>query len=354
MMLLWLNVLALPAFGLATGRWGLVSALGNGAAVVVLAALGSWSGASPKLRSIAASLGLLTAAALFVEAAGGRIEAHFYFFVLVIVLTLYEDWTPFLVAVGFILIHHGVIGMLDPRAVFDRPEEWAHPWVWASIHAAFIAAAGIASIGAWRLNENVRANMRSAYQRVEELSETERHPELGAHGNAVRSLADLVARRLGLPDDVLDQVRNAAELHDIGKVAIPDQVINKPGPLDEYEWDFIRQHTIIGERILRAAPALAPVASMVRSSHERFDGTGYPDRLAGEGIPIGARIIFACDAFDAMTSDRAYARAKTQTEALAELERCAGTQFDPTAVAALAAVLAPEAADPSERFALAA
>jgi two-component system, cell cycle response regulator len=92
----------------------------------------------------------------------------------------------------------------------------------------------------------------------------------------------------------------------------------------------------------------------VRSSHERFDGTGYPDRLAGEGIPIGARIIFACDAFDAMTSDRAYARAKTQTEALAELERCAGTQFDPTAVAALAAVLAPEAADPSERFALAA
>jgi len=159
---------------------------------------------------------------------------------------------------------------------------------------------------------------------------------------------------MGLPDDVVDQVRIAAELHDIGKVAIPDAVIRKPGPLDEHEWAFIAQHTIIGERILRAAPSLASVASIVRSSHERLDGAGYPDGIAGDAIPIGARIIFVCDAFDAMTSARPYARPKTPTEALAELQRCAGTQFDPAVVTAFAAALQPMASDPVEHLAIAA
>ena len=95
----------------------------------------------------------------------------------------------------------------------------------------------------------------------------------------------------------------AAELHDIGKIAIPDSVLNKPGPLDATEWELMRSHTLIGERILGAAPALRPVAKLVRSTHERWDGGGYPDGLAGEEIPLGARIIFICDAFDVMTSD---------------------------------------------------
>ena len=125
---------------------------------------------------------------------------------------------------------------------------------------------------------------------------------------------------------------SAAALHDVGKVAIPDEILSKPGPLTPEEWVFMRQHTVIGERILSVAPALAHAASLVRASHECFDGTGYPDSLAGDEIPIGARIIAACDAFEAMTADRPYRRGRTQADAIVELERCAGTQFDPDMV----------------------
>ena len=107
-------------------------------------------------------------------------------------------------------------------------------------------------------------------------------------------------------------MRHAAELHDIGKVAIPDSIVEKPGPLDDEEWAFMRRHTIIGERILAAAPSLAPVGELVRSSHERYDGRGYPDGLAGEDIPLGARIIAVCDAFDAMLADRPYSPARSR------------------------------------------
>ena len=115
---------------------------------------------------------------------------------------------------------------------------------------------------------------------------------------------------------------------------MPDTILNKPGPLDEEEWAFMRRHTTIGEAILSAAPALVPVARIVRSSHERFDGDGYPDRLAGEDIPLPARVIAVCDAYDAMTSDRAYRRGMSPEAALEELRRGAGTQFDPAVVEA--------------------
>jgi diguanylate cyclase (GGDEF)-like protein len=438
-----------------------------------------------------ASLGLLSAAALFVHASSGLIEMHFYFFVVIIVLTLYEDWMPFVLALVFVLLHHGVIGTLEPKAVFDRPEEWAHPWLWAGIHAAYVGMAGAAALVAWRLNEDVRAEMRGAHRQLEIASETdsltglgnrrklmadleeiaasrrsatvvildldgfksyndtfghpagdsllarlgarlraasdghgrsyrlggdefcvvwsvdeagranaeavsaaalcergegfsitaahggvvmpseaatvqaalhmadlrmysrkhgsrrsssvqsrdvllqalaELRPQLGSHVDAVTVLAGDVARQLGLAPHLVEQVRDAAQLHDIGKIAIPDAILNKPGPLDDAEWTFMRRHTVIGERIVSAAPALAEVAVLVRSSHERYDGGGYPDRLAGEAIPIGARIISVCDAFDAMTADRSYRAALTPQDALAELRRCAGSQFDPRVV----------------------
>ncbi len=498
--LLWLNVLVLPLFCIASGETSFSRMVAGAAGMAVFAALGASPSLSPKLRSVSVSLGLLTAAALFVDAAHGRIEAHFYFFVLIIVLTLYEDWLPFLVAVAFVLVHHGVLGTLDPHAVFDRPEEWASPWKWAAIHAAFVAAAGAAAIGAWRLNEDVRTEMRDANRRLEEISKTdnltglgnrrklmadlgplvashestvlvildldgfktyndtyghpagdsllvrlagrlrdataghghayrlggdefcavwpnvaggdragveaavaasmcehgegfsvtvsygsvtlpyeaatiddalriadthmytrkhgsrpssrrqsgdvliqalaERHPTLRPHVDAVTALAEDVAMRLGLGERLVEQVRLAAELHDIGKVAIPDAIIDKPGPLDEEEWAFMRRHTTVGERILSAAPALSEVALLVRSSHERWDGHGYPDALMGDEIPVGARIISVCDAYDAMTSERAYKVADAPAEALAELRRCSGRQFDPEIVAAFEAVLA--------------
>ncbi len=167
----------------------------------------------------------------------------------------------------------------------------------------------------------------------------ERQPDLHQHVRDVGLLATAVGRTYDLDSEQLDELGRAAELHDLGKLAIPDRILDKPGPLSEAEWRLIRQHTIIGERILNAAPALRPVARLVRSSHERWDGEGYPDRLAGRAIPLGSRIIAVCDAFDAITSERAYDAARSRGEALAELRRNAGSQFDPEVVERLCEAL---------------
>jgi diguanylate cyclase (GGDEF)-like protein/PAS domain S-box-containing protein len=165
----------------------------------------------------------------------------------------------------------------------------------------------------------------------------ERHPELHEHSGAVAGLARAVGERLGLDDALLDDLERAAELHDIGKIAIPDAIVAKPTPLDADEWAFMRRHTLIGESVLSAAPSLRGAARIVRSSHERFDGAGYPDGLSGDRIPLASRIVFVCDAFDAMTTDRPYRTAMTVDAALAELAECAGTQFDPAVVEAFRA-----------------
>jgi two-component system, cell cycle response regulator len=165
----------------------------------------------------------------------------------------------------------------------------------------------------------------------------ESQPDLHEHLHEVAELALAVGRKMSLMPEELDEMARAAELHDVGKMAIPDEILNKPGPLDRVELGFIRQHTIVGERILAAAPSLSPVARIVRASHENWDGSGYPDGLDGDEIPLAARIIAACDAYHAMTSDRPYANVVPQQAALAELRRCAGTQFDPAVVEVLCA-----------------
>jgi len=168
----------------------------------------------------------------------------------------------------------------------------------------------------------------------------EREPTLATHVRAVVDLSLAVGRRLGLAPDELDQLERTAQLHDIGKLAVPDTILRKPGPLTPDEEVFIRQHTVVGERILSAAPVLQQVASLVRSTHEHWDGTGYPDGIAGEQIPLSSRIVSVCDAYTAMREKRAYREATSEAEAVAELRRCAGRQFDPLVVAALVAVVA--------------
>ena len=161
----------------------------------------------------------------------------------------------------------------------------------------------------------------------------QREPDLHEHSEGVTALALRDARpaRARAPRSWTTS-RRAAELHDIGKMAIPDAILNKPGPLDEEEWAFMRRHTVIGERILAAAPALEPVARLVRASHERWDGRGYPDGFAGEAIPLGARIVAVCDAYSAMVQDRPYQVGLSPHDALEEIQRSAGHHFDPAVV----------------------
>jgi diguanylate cyclase (GGDEF)-like protein len=168
----------------------------------------------------------------------------------------------------------------------------------------------------------------------------ERDADLGDHGSSVGDLAEQTALRMGVSREEAEEIRRAGVLHDIGKIAVPESILTKPGSLTEDEWAFVVTHTLVGERIISAAPALVGVARLVRSSHEAWDGSGYPDGLAGAETPLGARIVAVCDAFEAMRSDRPYRPARTSEEALAELRRCAGSQFDPGVVANFCAIVA--------------
>jgi diguanylate cyclase (GGDEF)-like protein/putative nucleotidyltransferase with HDIG domain len=200
-------------------------------------------------------------------------------------------------------------------------------------------------------DQRMYANKRGGRPTSEETIHQVLLSVVGEHDGALRDhvadvadLAERVSRELGLGDAETAHVRRAAALHDVGKVAIPDEILHAPRKLTDEEWVYMRQHTIIGARIIGAAPELQPVAAMVRSSHERWDGGGYPDKLAGQDIPLGARIVAVCDSYDAMTTTRAYRDAMPVCEALAELERCAGTQFDARVVAAFRTVVADVAA----------
>ena len=157
----------------------------------------------------------------------------------------------------------------------------------------------------------------------------------GSHSARVADLAARVAGRLGLDQEQIELARLAGSLHDLGKLAIPEEILRKPGPLTGPERLVLERHPQIGFRMLDSL-GIEPVADWILHHHERWDGRGYPDRMPGPDIPLGARIIFVVDAYDAMTSDRVYRGRLTQSDALAELERCAGTQFDPGVVAALA------------------
>ena len=495
--LLWATAAAVAAYSALRGYAAWHSAL-DASAVVVAGLVASRSELGQRSRSLACSFGLLTACAMGVHVSGGVTEAHFSFFVVVILLTLYEDWTVFVLAVLYTLLHHGLLGQFAPEEVFESHD--GSPWGWAAIHAVYVAGAGAAGVVAWRLNEDVRHRMRQTQEELRDAAMTdsltglpnrrrlmsdletaaddgegrlalfdldgfkayndtfghlagdalltrlgqrlrasvdgngvayrlggdefcvlasgeasaatidiaaealaeqggaftignshgavllgdkvrkpedalriadqrmyeqknggrrsagdqskavlvralsERHPDLTAHMADVSRTAELVARQLDVADDQIEPIRHAAELHDIGKVGIPDAILAKPGDLDPEEWTFMRRHTIIGERIVSGAPALAQVSRLVRSTHERWDGAGYPDQLKGEAIPIGSRIIAVCDAFDAMLSERPYKAGRNTSAALAELRRCTGTQFDPTVVEAFCVVMADQLA----------
>jgi HD-GYP domain-containing protein (c-di-GMP phosphodiesterase class II) len=167
-----------------------------------------------------------------------------------------------------------------------------------------------------------------------------RDPLLAAHTGLVAELSRAIAREYDANQISLPTLKMVAELHDIGKVAIPDAILDKPAPLDEEEWRIVRQHTVAGERIVNRAPGLEQVGEAIRATHERWDGTGYPDGLRAEQIPLAARIVAVADAYEAMTSgDRPYRTTLDPEAAAAEIVACAGKQFDPEVVRAFTLAL---------------
>ena len=156
LVVLWLHTVGLLGFGLLSGagRWHV---LADVSAVAIAALAASWGRGRRRLRAVLASLGLITASAVLVHLSGGYIEMHFHFFVMVVIIALYQDWTPFLVAIGYVVLHHGVLGVLDPHAVYNHPAAIAHPWQWAALHGGFVLAASIASIVNWHLAERTQA-----------------------------------------------------------------------------------------------------------------------------------------------------------------------------------------------------
>jgi diguanylate cyclase (GGDEF)-like protein len=245
-----------------------------------------------------------------------------------------------LAEVGSVTASAGVAGF--PHQAFDRDElirladsalYWAKEHGKNRVHVYRPDVVELAELRRLAHGPDRAARFRAAASLAKAVDARDTYT--GSHSTRVAELSAWIAHRLGLDREHIELTRLAGSLHDLGKLAIPEEILRKPGPLTDPERLVLQRHPEIGHRMLESL-GVDPVAEWVRHHHERWDGTGYPERLHGEEIPLGARIIFVADAYDAMTSDRAYRGRLTPREAIEELERCSGTQFDPEIVAAFA------------------
>jgi HD domain len=234
---------------------------------------------------------------------------------------------------------YGIDAALAPVGLLAAVGTAENPWYLLLLTPIFAVLAVFARERRTRLTQLTELNgaYRGTAQVLAEVVDAD-DAYTGRHTRDVVELSVAVADRLGLDDHRRRNVEFGALLHDVGKVAIPNAILNKPGALDAAEWDVMRTHTLVGQRMLdRVGGFTREVGAIVRGSHERWDGAGYPDGLAGEAIPLEARIIAACDAYNAMTTTRPYRDALDHAAAAAELARCSGTRFDPVVVDALLA-----------------
>jgi HD-GYP domain-containing protein (c-di-GMP phosphodiesterase class II) len=225
------------------------------------------------------------------------------------------------------------VGLVEVFRVDDRPFRHEDPQEVALL--CTFAAGSYARINlAAKLEAHYTTTMEALVSALEA-----RDPYTEAHAGRIRDMSMALSRALAVPLENNRAVRLGAILHDVGKIGIRDSILLKPGPLTEDEWDIMRTHPEIGERMLTGIDFLSPALPVIRHHHERWDGRGYPDRLRGEEIPLGARIVSVCDAFDAMTSDRPYRPAMSVDDACEEIVRCAGKQFDPDCASLLVDVI---------------
>jgi diguanylate cyclase (GGDEF)-like protein/putative nucleotidyltransferase with HDIG domain len=249
--------------------------------------------------------------------------------------------------VGSVTASAGVAGF--PRQAFDRDElirladsalYWAKEHGKNRVHVYRPDVVELAELRRLAHGPDRAARFRAAASLAKAVDARDTYT--GSHSTRVAELAAWIAQRLGLDQEHVELTRLAGSLHDLGKLAIPEEILRKPGPLAPPERLVLERHPQIGHRMLESL-GVDPVADWVLHHHERWDGTGYPNRLRGDEIPLGARIVFVADAYDAMTSDRAYRGRLTPGEAVDELVRCAGTQFDPEIIAVFARELLQEA-----------
>ncbi len=297
---------------------------------------------------ILAALGVVTAVVYFTGGTEGQFHAlaHLYYVPTIAAALLFGPLAGALTGVGAAIFG----GPLMPAEVSAGVVQPATDWV---IRATFFVTIG-SIVGALtqRLRNALEAERRQK-ERLNRIHETDKDETIAAfseaiaqrdaytgdHVDRITEHATAMARYLGLSPSEVDTVRHAAQLHDIGKLAVPTDILRKPGLLTRSEWRAIEEHPVIGSQILERVSFLSDAAALVYHHHERYDGTGYPDGLRGEDIPLGARIIAVADAFDAMTSDRPYRPALSHEQAVIELIENAGTQFDPEVVDALLHVL---------------
>jgi putative nucleotidyltransferase with HDIG domain len=266
-------------------------------------------------------------------------------FVLDLAVNACRDWFELGVSPRMSLSDNGWIyavdALLAPVGLLAAAAGTVQPWLFALVVPQVVLLEVFARERQRRLDGALE--LRHAYQGTsallaELLEDDDKYT--GMHSRDVVELSVAVATELGLDSRQVRDTEFAALLHDIGKIAVPKEIINKPGKLNDEEWAVMRTHTIEGQRMLdQVGGALQRVGGIVRASHEDWDGSGYPDGLAGEDIPIEARVVSVCDAYHAMTSDRSYRKALPVSVAVEELRRCSGTQFDPKVVAALLAVV---------------
>lgn len=233
-------------------------------------------------------------------------------------------------------------------ALTDEGEGWSIGTsvgtVWVPGDAVDVEAALVLADERMYSNKAERKNTKATLRSL--ANDSVQRAEEGQEIGRVAQMATVIAEHMKLPAEEIDAIRIAAGLYDIGKTAIPDSILTKEGELTDDEWAFIKKHTIMSGRLVYASTERAHTADLVRSSHEHFDGNGYPDGLAGTEIPMGARIIAVCDAFNAMTSERPFRKAMSPAVALRELDSCAGSQFDPSVVEAFFASAAERAGTP--------